>query len=110
VRCPSRVRRNASIEDVDYQAARGLDRSLFLKLGSCGGIRANRNVLITGPCGVGNSFPAWALSQKACREDISVVYHRASQLFGMLTLCRSDCRYPMMLRSLLAPARRSTHH
>jgi len=45
------LRHDASIEDVDYHAARSLDRSLFLKLGSCDWIRANRNVLITGPCG-----------------------------------------------------------
>ena len=94
------LRHGASIEDVDYHAARGLDRSLFLKLGSCDWIRAKRNVLITGPCGVGKSFLACALGQKACRDDLSVVYHRASQLFAMLTLGRSDGRYPRMLRAL----------
>ncbi|HEX3365534.1 ATP-binding protein, partial [Phenylobacterium sp.] len=31
----ARLRHDASLEDIDYQAARGLDRSLFLKLGSC---------------------------------------------------------------------------
>ncbi|MEG3178963.1 ATP-binding protein, partial [Sphingomonas sp. RB3P16] len=67
------LRHDASIEDVDYHAARGLDRSLFLKLGSCDWIRAKRNVLITGPCGVGKSFLACALGQKACRDDLSVV-------------------------------------
>jgi len=39
---------------------------------------------------------AWqcrAQVQKACREDLSVVYHRASRLFAMLTLGRSDGRY-----------------
>jgi DNA replication protein DnaC len=33
------LRHDASIEDVDYQAARGLDCGLFLKLGSCDWIR-----------------------------------------------------------------------
>jgi DNA replication protein DnaC len=96
----ARLRHEASLEDVDYQADRGLDRGLFLKLGSCDWIRSKRNLLITGPCGVGKSFLACALGQKACREDLSVVYYRASRLFAMLTLGRSDGRYTKMLRTL----------
>lgn len=96
----ARLRHDASLEDVDYQAPRGLDRSLFLKLGSCDWIRSKRNLLITGPCGVGKSYLACALGQKACREDLSVAYHRASQLFAMLALGRSDGRYAKMLRAL----------
>jgi hypothetical protein len=29
----ARLRHNASVEDIDYHAASGLDRALFLKLG-----------------------------------------------------------------------------
>ncbi|WP_336953327.1 IS21-like element helper ATPase IstB [Sphingobium aromaticivastans] len=96
----ARLRHDASLEDVDYQAPRGLDRNLFLKLGSCDWIRARRNLLITGPAGVGKSYLACALGQKACREDLSVVYHRAPRLFAMLALGRSDGRYAKMLRAL----------
>ena len=45
----ARLRHNASVEDVDYRAARGLDRALFLKLAGCDFIRERRNLLITGP-------------------------------------------------------------
>lgn len=96
----ARLRHDASLEDVDYQAPRGLDRSLFLKLGLCDWIRSKRNLLITGPCGVGKSYLACALGQKACREDLPVAYHRASQLFDMLALGRNDGRYARMLRAL----------
>src|SRR6516225_4301762 len=47
----ARLRHNASVEDIDYHAARGLDRALFLKLAACDFIRERRNLLITGPCG-----------------------------------------------------------
>ena len=96
----ARLRHDASLEDIDYQAPRGLDRGLFLKLGSCDWIRAKRNLLITGPCGVGKSFLACALGQKACREDLSVIYHRVPRLFGALALGRADGRYGKMLRTL----------
>jgi len=94
------LRHNASIEDTDYRAARGLDRAMFLKLGSCDFIRERRNLLITGSCGVGKSWLGCALGHKACREDFSVLYHRAPRLFEALALARGDGRYAKLLRSL----------
>ena len=67
----AKLRQAASVEDVDYRAVRGLDRSLFLKLADCDWIRAKHNLLITGPCGVGKCWLACALGQKACREDLA---------------------------------------
>ena len=49
----AKLRHPASVEDVDFRAARGLDRALFLKLATCDWIRERRNLLITGPCGSG---------------------------------------------------------
>ena len=96
----ARLRHPASVEDVDYRAARGLDRSLFLKLAACDWIRARRNLLITGPCGIGKSWLACALGHKACREDLSVLYHRIPRLFAALALARGDGRYGKVLRSI----------
>ena len=96
----ARLRHPASVEDVDYRATRGLDRVLFLKLAACDWIRAKRNLLITGPCGVGKSWLACALGHKACREDLSVLYHRVPRLFAALALARGDGRYGKLLRTL----------
>ncbi len=96
----ARLRQNASVEDVDYRAARNLDRTLFLKLATCDWVRDKRNLLVTGACGVGKSWLACALGQKACREDISVLYHRMPRLFGALALARADGRYAKVLQSL----------
>jgi DNA replication protein DnaC len=96
----ARLRHQASIEDVDYQASRRLDRALFLKLATLDWIRNHRNVLITGPCGVGKSWLASALGQKACREDFSVRYLRIPRLFAALDLARGDGTYAKQLRAL----------
>ena len=95
----ARLRHPASVEDVDYRAHRGLDRALFLKLAACDWIREPRNLLITGPCGVGKSWLACALGHKACREDLSVLYYRVPRLFAALALARGDGRYAKLCAS-----------
>jgi DNA replication protein DnaC len=96
----AKLRQAASVEDVDYRAPRGLDRSLFLKLAGCDWIRERRNLLITGPCGVGKSWLGCALGQRACREDLPVLYHRVPRLFAELELARNDGRYGRILRTI----------
>jgi DNA replication protein DnaC len=59
-----------------------------------------RNLLITGPCGVGKSWLGCALGQRACREDLSVLYHRVPRLFAELELARNNGRYGRMLRTI----------
>jgi len=95
----ARLRHSASIEDVDYRSHRGLDRALFLKLAACDWIHSRRNLLITGPCGVGKSWLACALGHKACREDLSVLYYRVPRLFAALALARGDGRYGKLFGS-----------
>ena len=48
----ARLRHQAAIEDVDYRAARGLDRGLFQKLAEGSWIDAHDNLIITGPTGL----------------------------------------------------------
>jgi len=45
----ARLRHQASVEDVDYRAVRGLDRALFHKLIAGAWIEAHDNLVITGP-------------------------------------------------------------
>ena len=96
----AKLRHLASVEDVNYRAARGLDRTLFLKLVSCDWIREHRHCLLTGPCGVGKSWLACALGYKACRDNLAVLYHRVPRLFAALALARGDGRYAKLMRQL----------
>jgi DNA replication protein DnaC len=96
----ARLRHNASIEDIDYRTARGLDRALTLKLAGCNFIQERHNILITGPSGIGKSWLACAIGHKACREGHSVLYHRMPRLFANLALARGDGQYAKLLRTL----------
>jgi hypothetical protein len=42
----------------------------------------HRNLLVTGPCGVGKSWLSCALAQKACRDGYTVLYARLPWLFA----------------------------
>ena len=90
----ARLRQQASAEDVDYRAARGLDRALFQKLAEGEWIDAHDNLALVGPTGVGKSWLACAIGQKACRDNRSVVYHRWPKLFEELALARGDGAIP----------------
>jgi DNA replication protein DnaC len=96
----ARLRHHAAIEDVDYRAARGLDRALFLKLADGSFIDAHDNVIRCGPTGLGKSWLACALAHKACRDNRSVLYQRLPKLFADLALARGDGRYARILRAL----------
>ncbi len=91
----------ASLEDVDYRTPRGLDKALFLKLAGGQWIAEHRNLLITGPCGVGKTWLACALAQKACRDNRSTLYHRLPRLFAELELAHGDGRFPRLFRQLI---------
>jgi len=58
----AKLRQDATVEDVDYRTPRGLDRALFQRLAGGQWIAEHQNLLITGPCGVGKSWLACALT------------------------------------------------
>lgn len=91
----------ATIEDVDYRTPRKLDRTLFQQLGAGRWITDVRNLMITGPCGVGKTWLACALGQSACRDNRTVIYQRLPRLFADLELAHGDGRFPRLFRSLV---------
>jgi DNA replication protein DnaC len=91
----------ASIEDIDYRAPRRLDKALFQQLATCRWIADHRNLLLTGPCGVGKSWLSCALAQKACRDGYTVHYARVPRLFADLDLAHGDGRFARLFRMLV---------
>jgi DNA replication protein DnaC len=96
----ARLRQQATVEDVDYRSARGLDRGLFQKLIVGDWIDTHDNLIVCGPTGVGKSWLACALGHKVCRDNRSVLYQRIPKLFGDLALARGDGRYARLFRAL----------
>ena len=96
----ARLRHQAVVEDVDYRAPRGLDRTLFQNLAGGRWIEETQNLIIEGPTGVGKSWLAYALGHKACRDNRSVLYQRIPKMFTDLALARGDGRYPRLMRAL----------
>jgi DNA replication protein DnaC len=95
----AKLRGDACVEEIDYRAARGLDKSVIRALAQeSAWVRNHENVFVLGPTGVGKSFVASALAQKACRDGYSALYTRAAALFRDLAMARADGS----LRSLLA--------
>ena len=95
----AKLRANACVEDIDYRASRGLDKSVIRALTQeSAWVRNHENIFVLGPCGVGKSYVASALAHKACRDGYSAFYTRAAALFRDLALARADGS----LRSLLA--------
>ncbi len=91
---------NACIEDVDYAAARNLERAVVQQLASCRWVAEQQNVTITGATGVGKTYLACAFAHQACRKGHRAVYRRASRFFDELTLARADGTYEKLLSRL----------
>jgi DNA replication protein DnaC len=94
----AKLREQATIEDIDWRAKRGLDKGQFLSLASCQWIADHLNVLIVGKTGVGKTFLACALAHKACREGYTARYVRVPRLFRDLRIARGDGSYEKVLK------------
>ncbi len=96
----AKLRVQAALEDLDTQHPRGLDKALVRKLASCQWITDHRNVIITGPTGVGKTFIACALAHQACRQHHSVRYARVNRLLQELVIAKGDGRYLNVIEKL----------
>jgi len=86
----AKLRQEAAMEDIDYGASRGLSQQVTLELANPQWVAAHRNVLISGPTGIGKSFIACALGNTAARSGYTVLYMRAPRLFESLQQSRGD--------------------
>ena len=93
----ARLKHNACIEDLDYRTPRGLDKALLLQLATSRWVHEGLNLIINGPTGVGKTWIACALAQKACREGYTALYLRLPRLFEDLGLAHGDGRFTKLM-------------
>ncbi len=68
-----------SLEEFDYDHARGLKRDLIAHLGTLDFVTAKDNVLLLGPPGTGKTHLATGLAIRACQAGHGVLFATAAQ-------------------------------
>ena len=96
-----RLQGPACIEDIDFRAARGLDRQVVRSLiNDSDWVRRHQHIFLIGPTGIGKTFLARAFGQKACRDGFTAYFATAAQLFREMELARANGSYAKQLRAL----------
>jgi DNA replication protein DnaC len=96
-----RLQGPACIEDIDFRAARGLDKQVVRSLlQDSDWVRRHQHIFLIGPTGIGKTFLARAFGQKACRDGFTAYFATAAQLFRDLELGRADGSYAKRLRAM----------
>jgi DNA replication protein DnaC len=86
----ARFRYHASIEELTFDPARGLDKALITNLATGEYLDKGESVLITGPAGVGKSFLTSALGLRGCAQGYSVEYFNFQKLLLRVKMARVE--------------------
>jgi DNA replication protein DnaC len=90
----------AAMEEIDFELDRNLDKNLMLRLSDESWIDDHKDILITGPTGVGKSYIGSALGHLACDQGKRVIYHQTGRFMGNLKESKREGRYVKMLAKI----------
>lgn len=97
----ARLKQQATIEDVDFDTPRKLKRAEFLELAGGTWISNKHNLVIVGPTGIGKSFLACSMADKACKLGFQVRYYRANAFISELLMAKADGSYAKLVAQLI---------
>jgi len=89
----AKFRYKASIEQINYDNDRGINRNQVHRLADCEFIKRKENLLITGSTGIGKSYLASAIGHQACVLGYKVYYSQSTKLFAKMKLAKVDGSY-----------------
>jgi len=89
----ARFRYKASVEELQYDGDRNIDKNQLMRFADCSFIDKNENILITGSTGIGKSYIGSAFGHQACCLGYKVVYHSTAKLISKLKIAKADGSY-----------------
>ena len=100
LRLSAKFRYQASIEELKYDATRGLDKGLVSTLVTGDYINKGESILITGATGCGKSFITSALGHHACAQGFKVAYFNVQKLLQKTKMARIEGTIHQFLQKL----------
>ncbi len=86
----ARFRYQASVEELNYDTVRGLNKGQVADLVTGGYIQKGESILVTGATGCGKSFLASALGHQACAQGYKVLYFNMQKLLVKTKMAHID--------------------
>ena len=93
---------HATLDAVDFEVSRGLQKIQFLEFAQGHWIQENLSLILMGPTGVGKSFLASVLANHLCKQGHTVRYIKTADLVLELKLSKGDGSYPKLRKQLAA--------
>ncbi len=90
--------KQATIEEIDFNPKRCLDKAFIHTLATLNFIRNHQNIIITGLTGTGKSYLAQALANRAIIDGFRVYYVRMPTLLEEIRVARIDGTYTNLLK------------
>jgi DNA replication protein DnaC len=96
----AKFRQSAHLEDILWQAQRGLNKSYILGLCNGGFVAHKHNLVITGATGCGKTYLACAIGHKICQSGYRVHYLHLPRFIEDLAIARADGSLLKLIKGL----------
>ena len=96
----SKLRFNASLEDIECSSERNLSKSQLSEIGDCSFIRRAENILITGLTGCGKTYLACALGRQACYLGFRTEYLNMNKFIEKIALSKLEGNFLKVITHL----------